>query len=141
MTDPVTRNFNASTQKTYEWLKDVERELSTDDRQMAYHALRGVLHALRDRLTPEEACNLAEQLPTMLRGIYYEGWSPANKPVKMNKREFLDRIAELMATAPNGLDPGRCVPAVFHVLQERIAPGEIADVRGALPKDFAGFWS
>ena len=79
MSDPITRNFNASLQKTYEWLQHVEDALSTDDRPTAYHALRAVLHALRDRLTPVEACELAAELPAMLRGIYFEGWSPAEE--------------------------------------------------------------
>jgi uncharacterized protein (DUF2267 family) len=31
-----------------------------------------VLHALRDRLTVEEASDLAAQLPMLIRGLYYE---------------------------------------------------------------------
>ena len=38
-----------------EWLNALARELGTDDKQEAYHALRGVLFAIRDRILPEEA--------------------------------------------------------------------------------------
>jgi uncharacterized protein (DUF2267 family) len=93
MSDSVTRNINSSVQKTYEWLVDMEGELLTADRQIAYHALRSVLHALRDRLSPNEASDLAAQLPTYLRGVFYEGWKPANKPEKFNLDEFLNRVA------------------------------------------------
>lgn len=140
MSDSVTRNINASVQKTFEWLKDVERELGTEDRQVAYHVLRAVLHALRDRLIVEEAGNLAEQLPALLRGIYYEGWSPANKPEKMSKQQFLARIAAELESTACEFSPSRSVSAVFSVLQKRIAAGEISDVRGALPKEFEELW-
>lgn len=46
-------------QKTHEWLQDVMTELHWDSRQKAYTALRAVLHALRDRLTVEEATDFA----------------------------------------------------------------------------------
>lgn len=48
------------------------------DRQMAYHALRGVLFTLRDRLTVEEAAHFASQLPLLIRGIFYEGYRSAD---------------------------------------------------------------
>lgn len=139
MNDPVTSNINASVQKTYEWLASVEHELHDDNRQAAYHALRSVMHALRDRLPAEEATQLAAGLPALLRGIYYEGWSPANKPVKLNKQEFLNRI-QSSYTGPGALNPLRCTAAVFAVLQKRIGAGEIDDVRGILPRDIAELW-
>lgn len=140
MSDPITRNFNASLKKTYEWLEDVERALPFGDRQIAYHVLRGVLHVLRDRLTAEEACDLAAELPIMLRGMYFEGWSPANKPVKMKPNDFLDRVQSLLEPAIGGLGVETCVAAVLHVLGKRISAGEIADIRGALPKQFESLW-
>lgn len=140
MSDPVTRNINASVQKTFEWLKDVEDALGLEDRQVAYHAMRAVLHALRDRLIPDEACDLAEQLPIMLRGIFYEGWSPASKPDKMKREEFLERVGSETAVLAIDVNPACYVEAVFAVLQKRISGGEISDIRGSLPKDFAGLW-
>lgn len=140
MSDPITRNFNASLQKTYQWLEDVERALPYGDRQTAYHALRAVLHALRDRLTPEEACDLAAELPTLLRGVYFEGWSPANKPLKMNGGQFLDRVEAQLVPVAEDLDPAACVSAVFEVLDQRVSAGEIADIRGALPHEFQELW-
>lgn len=140
MSDPITRNFNATLQKTYEWLEDVENALPFGDRQVAYHCLRAVLHVLRDRLTPEEASDLAAELPTILRGVYFEGWSPANKPVKMKQAEFLDRVKTLLAPVAGGLNPEICVSAVLHVLNKRISAGEISDIRGALPRQYRELW-
>jgi uncharacterized protein (DUF2267 family) len=139
MNDPVASNINSSLQKTTEWLTCVEHELHDDNRQSAYHALRSVMHALRDRLPAVEAAHLAAGLPMLLRGMYYEGWSPANKPEKLNKQEFLDRIQESYS-GPGGLTPLRCATAVFAVLQQRIGMGEIGDVRGILPRDIGELW-
>lgn len=50
------------------WLREISQAMEHLDRQVAYHALRGVLFALRDRLTVGEAANLSAQLPTFVRG-------------------------------------------------------------------------
>jgi hypothetical protein len=65
--------------RTNEWLKEIEEALGPD-RHRAYQALRAVLHCLRDRLTLSEAAQLADQLPMLVRGIYYEAWHPAESP-------------------------------------------------------------
>jgi len=139
MSDSVTRNINSAVQKTYEWLVDVEQELHTDDRQVAYHALRAVLHALRDRLPVEEAAHLAAELPVFLRGLYYEGWRPCHKPDKLDFAGFLARVAASYEAGPS-LDPLRITHAVMAVLDRRVAAGEMNDIRGALPKNFIELW-
>lgn len=64
----------STVQKTKLWIRDVMLELEWDDAPIAYHGLRAVLHALRDRLTIHEAADFASQLPMLLRGMFYEGW-------------------------------------------------------------------
>jgi uncharacterized protein (DUF2267 family) len=114
--------------------------LDTDDRHVAYVALRGTLHALRDRLTVEEVAQLGAQLPMLIRGFYYEGWDPTGKPLKVRDREqFLARIAqEIRDTGQT--DPARAASAVFRVLAARIAGGEIEDVKQVLPPDIRDLW-
>src|ERR1041385_6771438 len=65
--------FDRSSQKTNVWLRDALIQLDWTDRQRGYAALRGVLHALRDRLPLAEIAQLGAQLPTFIRGIYYRG--------------------------------------------------------------------
>jgi len=63
------------------------------DRQRCYHALRAVLFTLRYRLTADKAARLAAQLPMPVRGIYYEGYTPAGKQDRIRSRErFLKKI-------------------------------------------------
>ncbi|RMA92508.1 DUF2267 domain-containing protein [Hydrogenothermus marinus] len=122
-------------QKTYSWLKDIEEELGTDNRHRAYHALRSVLHHLRDRLTVEESADFAAELPTLIRGIYYEGWQPSKVPMKIrSKEEFLELIKQDFVKEGEEVNPEEIVKAVFNVIKRRIADGEIKDILSELPK-------
>jgi uncharacterized protein (DUF2267 family) len=131
--------FDHSLQLTNLWLKDLMRRLGTEDRHLAYLALRTTLHALRDRLAVDEAAHLGAQLPMLVRGLYYEGWRPAGKPAKERSREaFLAHVrAEAHAL---DFDPEPAARAVFGLLAERITAGEIQDVKGMLPQPIRELW-
>lgn len=139
MSDAITRHINSSVQKAYEWLADLELELGTGDRQVAYRALRSVMHALRDRLPVEEATHLAAELPMILRGLFYEGWQLAHKPEKLSLDSFLERVV-VNYDAPEAPDPMRVARAVLALFKKRISAGEIKDVRQALPQDLQELW-
>jgi len=81
------RAFDSTIQTTNVWLNDLADRLGWQDKQRAYHALTAVLHALRDRLPVDQAVALGAQLPMLVRGFYYEGWHPADKPIKERKKE------------------------------------------------------
>jgi uncharacterized protein (DUF2267 family) len=125
--------FDTTLHKTNSWLKDLMQVLGTEDRHRAYLALRATLHALRDRLTVEEVAQLGAQLPMLIRGFYYEGWDPTNKPLRVRHREqFLERILpEFRRT--DDIDPEEVACAVFTVLEKRVTEGEIEDVKHVLP--------
>jgi uncharacterized protein (DUF2267 family) len=61
MSDTGFSNFNATVDKTNRVLKEIEGSYGwpKDRQNQSYSALRAVLHALRDRLTVEEAAQLA----------------------------------------------------------------------------------
>src|SRR5574341_840897 len=103
--------------KTRTWLNDLMNELEWEgEPHKAYLGLRAVLHALRDRLTIEEAVQLGAQLPMLIRGFYYEGWKLTGKPVKeRHKEEFLDHIAAAFRN-DDTVDPEKVMRAVLKVL-------------------------
>jgi uncharacterized protein (DUF2267 family) len=133
--------FDSTIEKTNIWLNDILDRLGWQDRQRAYHALRAVLHALRDRLTVTEAADLAAQLPLLIRGIYFEGWHPSGKPIKERKKEdFLAHIRAEFRNDPD-IDLEDVTRAVFRVLAKHVSVGEIDDVKQMLPAEIRELWS
>lgn len=131
--------FDSTIQKTNVWLSEIMAQLDSDDRHLAYLALRSVLHVLRDRLTVQEAVEIGAQLPMLVRGFYYEGWNPAGKPLKRNKQEFLCSIQERFR-GPTPPDAEKAARAVFTVLTHHISGGELQHVKGILPKALRDLW-
>lgn len=80
-------------QNTSEWLADVAAEFETDDREFVYRVSRAWLHCVRDGLPVPESAHVAAQLPTILRGVYFEGWDPSEVPVRMHLDAFVSRFA------------------------------------------------
>lgn len=132
--------FDKTEQKTMRWVRDVAVGMGSTDMQRSYKILRAVLHATRDRLMPNEAVQLGAQLPMLVRGFYYEGWHPHDKPKRYrHKAPFL---AEVEKEAP-GLDDvqlERAVTAVFQTLEAEIPGGELNQVRRALPAELRELW-
>jgi len=125
-----------SVEKTHIWLKEIAEELGDEDRQYAYRALRAVLHTLRDRLTVDVAAKLAAQLPTLIRGIYYEDWDPSRTPLPLRDVEaFLDHVVSEGRMAGE-TEASVAVTAVARVLRAHISPGEIDEVLAVLPEKF-----
>ena len=133
--------FDGTLQKTQIWLNDVMQELDWQEQpHRAYLALRTVLHALRDRLTIEEAVQLGAQLPMLLRGLYYEGWTLKGKPHKeRHKEDFLAHVKKAFKTDVT-VRPESIVRAVFRVLERHTSDGEIEDVKNLLPKALHELW-
>lgn len=117
------------------WINDVAEEFGTEDRQEAYRILRAFLHAVRDRITVEEAAQLAAQLPELLRGIFYEGWRPSATPQTYHDREtFLRKIAG-EALLAGTTEASYAVTAAAKVLGRHVSAGEIEDVLAILPAE------
>jgi uncharacterized protein (DUF2267 family) len=132
--------FDRTVQESNLWLKAVMDRLDTSDRHRAYASLRAVLHALRDRIGPESAAHLGAQLPMLLRGLYYEGWDPTNKPTKERHEEaFLARIAqELPRATESEVEQGAL--AVLDVLSKYVDQGVAVKIATMFPHDLRKFW-
>jgi uncharacterized protein (DUF2267 family) len=129
--------IDRTVQKTNVWLHEICTGLEVQDERLAYHALRGVLHAIRDRLSIESAAAFGAQLPLLIRGIYYEGWHAHGKPLHVRTAEaFLDLVAEnLAADAELRIEPQRAIDAVFATLQAHADPGAVEKFFNGLPAD------
>ena len=137
MTLPAT--VSHTVQQTQEWLKELRDNADLDDEAAALSVLRAVLHQLRDRLTLEEAIEFGALLPTLLRGIYYEGWRPSRTPERIrSKQKFLDEV--LMKLLPRPVPPEQAVRDVFALIAHHCDPGEVSQVIGQLPADIKQLW-
>ena len=128
-------------QKTQQWLDELTEHGGFEDSSQAYTAMRAALHAIRDRLTVDEATDLASELPMMVRGFYYEGWKPSMAPNKeRTPEEFLQHVSSSLKTNQT-VDPAHAVRSVLGLLDRKISAGEMDDVRGMLPDDIVEmFW-
>lgn len=126
--------------QTQAWLGHISQQMGWEDPEKSYVTLRAVLHALRDRLPPDEALDLAAQLPTLVRGIYFEGWHPAGKPLTYrNKAEFLERVRRA-ARKLEEREAERAVTAVLHELSTELDQAEVNHVRQAMPPELRELW-
>ncbi len=123
------RPFDSTLQLTNTWLNELAEEMKWADRALCYHALRAVLHALRDRLTVGEVAALGAQLPMLVRGFYYEGWQPRDQPRKARKpEEFLAEVGSVCQG-----EPERVTRAVLRLLLRHVSAGEIHGIKHVLP--------
>jgi uncharacterized protein (DUF2267 family) len=125
--------FDTTIQQSNEWLGLIEERLRPCDRQQAYAALRAVLQTLRDRLPMEAVLGLSAQLPLLLRGVFLEGWRPADGPSNLHDPgAFGDAVASRFP--PSFPRQGtEAAEAVFAVMGARLDPGETAKLARHLP--------
>lgn len=134
--------FDETLHLTNAWLNDLMEELGWEDRHRAYLGLRLTLQALRDSLSVNESAQLAAQLPMLVRGIFFEGWHPAHKPVKERERDaFLKRVHDGFRQMPTDepIDAEAVVHAVFGLLSRRLSDSG-RGARHSLPKSLRSLW-
>jgi uncharacterized protein (DUF2267 family) len=128
-----------SHEETLDWLDRVLLELDDDDRHLALAALRGVLHALRDQLTIEQSAHLSAQLPTFIRGLYFEQWKPdAPKPGR-DLESFLLRVDESMGGYAERCSAEEATRAVFAAIAESVT-GAGEKIANTLPMPIRNLW-
>ena len=133
--------FETTLQKTNLWVKQLGDLLHWNDHHKAYHGLRAVLHAFRDRLPVPEAAHFGAQLPMLVRGFYYDEWKPASRPVKIKTaQEFYDAVKANFAADQN-VNPMRLTHAVLKVLALNLSPGELDKLRAIFPPHLREIWT
>lgn len=126
-------SLDSSIHKSNKWLADICSGFETDDRHLAYRVLRAYLHTLRDRLTVDSSAHFAAQLPTLLRGIFYEGWRPSDLPRKMTHGEYVRQFA-LDANVRDS-DVPKALSIVTGVLREHVTGGAVDQALAHLPQE------
>jgi len=133
------RDLDDATPAAREWVDDLTRRLNWHDRERVYLVLIAALHALRDSLGRDEAVYIGAYLPTLLRGLYYEGWHPGALPAARSRRAFLERIHDGVHRDP-AIDAELVARAVFALLAARLPAAEIEDAKAATPRELHNLW-
>jgi uncharacterized protein (DUF2267 family) len=127
-------------QLTHAWINELDGQLQWGNKARSYRLLKAVLHALRDSLRVNEVVDLGAQLPTLLRGAYYEQWQPSKTPIKGRSIEqFIDSVNGSFQRDPLE-DTAKAILAVFQLLTTKVTEGEIDDVRRSLPDAVRNIW-
>jgi len=133
------QDYDEAVRSAEEWVDDMTKRLGWQDRQRAYSALLAVFHALRDCLQRDDAIYLGAQLPTLLRGLYYDGWHPGTHTAAKKRDAFLARIHDSIHRDP-AVDPEQVARAALALMAARLPAVELEDAKAAMPKDLHNLW-
>lgn len=115
--------FAAAEDNAHAWLATVAEELGTEDPRRAQRILRTWLHMVRDQLPVNGAAHFGAQLPELLRGVYYEDWTPNQCPRRCSVAESIDDFANTASLRDE--EAAAAMVAVTSALQERFSPGQL----------------
>lgn len=131
--------FDKTIQTAHIWLEEINEAIGPD-RQLAWKVLSVVLQRLRDRMPVELAAHLSAELPLVIRGAYYDQFTPHKQPTDWDREAFVAEVAKGF-TEIRPVDPQDAIRAVFAVLSRHLPKGQIAKVQQALPEDLRAMWT
>lgn len=130
-----------------EFLLHVREKAELKNTEEAERASKAVMHALKERITPEEAHNLESQFTFGERELWENGeikrkilerLSLKKRGVhKMHKDEFLRKVQDKTKGVQ---DAEKTSKAVFSTIKEQVSRGEADDVASQLPEDLRDLW-
>jgi uncharacterized protein (DUF2267 family) len=131
--------FDKTIHTTNIWLDELMADIGPD-RQVAWKVLSIVLRTLRDRIPVGLAAHLGAQLPLIVRGSYYDQWTPEQKLLELdNQEQFFAHVGKWLSDI-RPVNPRIATVAVFNVLSRHVPRGQCEKVREALPQDVQALW-
>ncbi|WP_025662067.1 DUF2267 domain-containing protein [Rhizobium sp. IBUN] len=89
--------FPDAAQEAAVWVRALAELLGCEQR-VAFEVLRTTLHLVRDRLSVDDNAKVGNELPMVLRGLYFEAWNPM-------KYQGHDDLHDLPALLRSALPP------------------------------------
>lgn len=111
-----------------DFIQLVQKEAGGIDSDRAQLATRATMRVLAQRLSDDQATDLAAQLPTEL---FFSLLSTAGNAEHFDFDEYLDKVAEHEGVDPETAE--RHARAVFFALGRAVSTAEIDDVVSELP--------
>ncbi|KWV57143.1 hypothetical protein AS026_31395 [Rhizobium altiplani] len=112
---PVLTFPNAA-QEAAVWIRELS-ELLGCEQSVAYEVLRIILHAVRDRLSVDDNAKVGNDLPLLLRGLYFEAWDPMKSH---GYDDLRDLPASLLRVLPHTVASDRDVfTKILRLIEDR----------------------
>lgn len=122
------------------WLGEISDEMDHISREDAWACMNAVLRTVRDRVPMDEAVHFAAQLPTLIRGSYYEDWRPHESPHKWRHREeYLAAVKDKLPGREN-YDAEKTIRAVLNVVGHHMNPEELKKIKAIHPREVWDLW-
>jgi uncharacterized protein (DUF2267 family) len=136
---PMPWTYRQATREWQAFLVEARTAMDLTSDNSTYTAVEGVLRAFRGRLTPQQAIDFAQVLPSVLRALFVVDWK-LDEPVLPGTRA--DWTAEAMSLRPHhNLTPPNCVAATALALRKSVLREDLERVLATLPPFAAEFWS
>lgn len=137
---PMPWTYRQATREWQAFLAEARAAMDLETDNLAFTAVEGVLRAFRRRLTPQQAIDFAQVLPSVLRALFVADWRLDEGPLPPGTRA--DWTAEAMALRPHhNLTPPNCVAATAYALRKSVLRADLERVLATLPSFAAEFWS
>ncbi|HLQ18816.1 MAG TPA: DUF2267 domain-containing protein, partial [Tabrizicola sp.] len=92
---PMPWTYRQASREWAAFLAEARTAMNLDSDNSTYTAVEGVLRSFRRRLTPQQAVDFAQVLPSVLRALFVSNWRLDEGPVPPGTRA--DWTAEAMA--------------------------------------------
>lgn len=137
---PMPWTYRQATREWQAFLGDARAAMNLNSDNATYTAVQGVLQAFRRRLTPQQAIDFAQVLPSVLRSLFVADWRLDEGPLPPGTRA--DWTTEAVALRPHhNLTPPNCIEATALALRKSVLREDLDRVLATLPPFAAEFWS
>jgi uncharacterized protein (DUF2267 family) len=121
-----------------EWLSDLKERALLQTHNQSQAMFRGVLHGLRRHMSTDQVLRFADALPPLPRGIFIEGWRPADAMPLASADDFLREITKNLA--PHVIPPDTIASDVFAVMAKYLEPHETKILQAQIPAALQPLW-
>jgi uncharacterized protein (DUF2267 family) len=136
---PMPWTYRQASREWQAFLGDAREAMDLTTDNVTYTAVQGVFLAFRRRLTPQQAVDFAQVLPSVLRALFVADWQLGD-PIPPGTRA--DWTSEAKSLRPNhNLTPDTCVAATALALRKAVLRADLDRVLATLPPFAAEFWS
>lgn len=137
---PMPWTYRQATREWQAFLIDAKNAMELTSDHSTFTAIEGVLRAFRCRLTPQQAIDFAQVLPSVVRALFVANWQLEDHPKDPGSRA--DWTTEAIALRPHhNLTPANCVEATALALRNSVLRDDLDRVLTHLPAFATEFWS